>query len=88
MLDPDIQWDPLKSERLKRTRKKSFEELLNSKLIDVRDHPFRETQEMMLFEHEGQIWIVPFVRKEGKIFLKTLYPSRKFTRLYKKGELA
>ena len=41
----------------------------------------------MLFKLKGYIWIVPYVEEKDYIFLKTLYPSRKFTKLYKKGEL-
>jgi len=38
----------------------------------------------MLFEYKGYIWVVPFVKANGEIFLKTLYPSRKYTKIYRK----
>ncbi len=79
----ELRWNLLKSERLKRTRGISFEELVRAKAIDVRNHPKNPRQELMLFEYQGYIWVVPFVETEKEIFLKTLYPSRKFTRLYK-----
>ena len=42
----------------------------------------------MLFEYRKYVWLVPFVQEEnGDIFLKTLYPSRKYTKLYKEGKL-
>jgi hypothetical protein len=41
----------------------------------------------MLFEYKGKMWVVPFVDSEKERFLKTLYPSRKYTKLYEKGEL-
>ena len=83
----ELWWDALKSERLKRARGASFEELLQSKLVGVKQHPRQEHQKIMLFQHRGYIWIVPFVETEHEIFLKTLYPSRKYTRLYRRGEM-
>ncbi|MFH1858341.1 MAG: toxin [Candidatus Omnitrophota bacterium] len=84
----ELRWDLLKSERLKRTRGASFEEMIQSKLIAVKRHPKRTGQNIMLFEHRGYIWVVPFVETENEIFLKTLYPSRNYTKLYKRGELS
>lgn len=83
----DIRWSQLKSERLKRTRGVSFEEIINTELIAVKRNPAKENQNIMLFKHKGYIWIVPYVEEKEYIFLKTLYPSRKYTKLYKKGEL-
>ena len=82
----EIRWDLLKSERLKRTRGVSFEEIIQSKLVAIKEHPKKEQQNLMLFQFRGYIWVVPFVEEKDHIFLKTLYPSRKFTKLYKKGE--
>ena len=81
----DIRWSQLKSERLKRTRGVSFEEIISSQLIAVKNHPKREDQNIMLFKLKGYIWIVPYVEEKDYIFLKTLYPSRKFTKLYRKA---
>ena len=82
----EIRYSHLKSERLKQVRGVSFEEILNTKLIGVKRHPKREDQNIMLFKHKGYIWIVPYVEEEDWIFLKTLYPSRKYTNIYRKGE--
>ncbi len=83
----DVRWNLLKSERLKKTRGASFEELIQSKLVAVKRHPKRTHQDIMLFEHHGYIWVVPFVVTAHEVFLKTLYPSRKYTKLYRRGEL-
>ncbi len=83
---PEFQWNALKSRRLKRTRGASFADLLLSRLIGTVHHPSRP-QEMMLFEFRGYVWAVPFVQTGDVIFLKTLYPSRKHTRLYREGTL-
>ena len=81
----NISWNPLKSERLKKTRGVSFEEIVVSKFIDIRKHPTKENQRILIYEHKGYIWAVPYVKTESGTFLKTIYPSRKFTKLYKKG---
>lgn len=83
----DVRWSQLKSERLKKTRGASFEEIISAELIAVKSHPKRTDQNIMLFSLKGYIWIVPYVEEKGYIFLKTLYPSRKFTKLYRKGDL-
>lgn len=82
-----FRWSALKSERLKKTRGVSFEEIINEKLITIEDHPTRQNQEMMLFDRRGYIGSVPFVEGAGGIFLKTLYPSRHWTKKYLRGEL-
>lgn len=84
MVMKHIQWNLLKSKRLKRTRGVSFEEIITTKLVDIKNHPARENQQILLFEYKGYIWLVPFVEKEGEIFLKTLYPSRKYTKIYQR----
>ena len=79
----ELRWDLLKNERLKKTIGASFEDLINSKLITILQHPNRENQKVMLFDYKKYIWIVPFVESEDYYFLKTLYPSRKYTKLLK-----
>ncbi len=78
-----IRWDYIKSARLKRERGASFEEVLSSELIAVKQHHKRNKQKIMLFNYKGYIWIVPFIEDKDSIFLKTLYPSRKYTKLIK-----
>ena len=82
----NVRYNHLKNERLKRTRGVSFEEILSAELVSVKHHPKREGQDMMLFKYKGYIWIVPYVEEKDCIFLKTLYPSRKYTKIYQKGE--
>jgi len=83
----DLRWSRLKSERLKKTRGVSFKEIIFSELLAVKAHPKRPDQNIMLFKLKGYIWIVPYAEAEDYLFLKTLYPSRKFTKLYRRGEL-
>ncbi|MEW5758407.1 MAG: toxin [Candidatus Omnitrophota bacterium] len=79
----DIRWSQLKSERLKQTRGVSFEEIIASKLIDIRRHPNRENQKILIYQYKGYLWAVPYVIDGEIIFLKTIYPSRKLTKFYK-----
>lgn len=84
---PEIKWSLLKNERLKKVRGVSFEEILLAKLIAIHHHPDKEHQNIMLFKYQDYIWVVPYVADGADIFLKTLYPSRKYTKLYKRGEI-
>ena len=82
-----IRWNALKSERLKRTRGVSFEEIIASRLIDICKHPNRENQKILIYQHKGYLWAVPYVIEADAIFLKTIYPSRKLKKLYKEGKI-
>ena len=82
-----MRWDIGKSERLKRERGVSFEEIIHAELIGVLKHSKRANQNILLFRYKCYIWVVPYVSCNGEIFLKTLFPSRKYTRIIEKGEL-
>lgn len=69
---------------MKRTRGVSFEEITTAELVAVIEHPRRRDQKIMLFVYQKYIWVVPFVETGTEIFLKTLYPSRKYTRLLRR----
>ena len=82
-----IRWDQGKSERLKRCRGVSFEEIVQAEFIGALRHAKRAHQDLLLFRHLDYIWVVPCVMRGREIFLKTLFPSRKYTKLHAKGEL-
>jgi hypothetical protein len=79
----EIRWNLLKNESLKKTRGVSFDDLVNSKLIKILKNPNRDNQQIMLFEFKEYIWVVPFIEEDTYYFLKTLFPSRKYTKLLK-----
>jgi hypothetical protein len=83
----EFKWSSLKNERLKRVRGASFEDITGAKLVRIKKHPRKENQDIMFFEYKNYIWAVPYVEDESHIFLKTLYPSRKYTKIHKKGGL-
>jgi hypothetical protein len=85
--DMEVRWDASKNERLKNERGVSFEEIISARLLVMREHPSRPNQDILLFERDGYVWAVPCVEREGELFLKTLFPSRKFTKMWKRGEL-
>ena len=56
-------------------------------VVDVLTHPNKDrypNQEVYLVAHHDYVFAVPFVRDttSDEIVLKTIYPSRKFTRRY------
>jgi hypothetical protein len=81
----EIRFSKLKSERLKKVRGVSFEEIVKTRLICIQEHPSRKAQYIMFYDYRGYVWMVPFVEEDDHIFLKTLYPSRKYTKMYRRG---
>jgi len=82
-----IRWNPEKSARLKRERGVSFEEIMLAQWLFVLNNSVRKHQRMILFLHQGYVWVAPCVINNGEVFLKTLFPSRKYKRMLEKGEL-
>ena len=80
----ELRWNPLKSERLKKTRGVSFDEIIKGRLIDITSHPVRKHQRILVYEWRGYLWAVPYVKEGDVVFLKTIYPSRKLMKTYKK----
>lgn len=78
-----VRWNPLKSKRLKRTRGVSFEEIIQAEFLGIQSNPSRGNQRVLVYEYKGYVWAVPFVLEAEGIFLKTIYPSRKFKKIYK-----
>ena len=83
-----MRWDPKKNERLKRARGISFEELVRSELVCILAHAKRDNQKILLFRYQEYIWVAPCVICGEDVFLKTLFPSRKYTKMFERGELS
>jgi uncharacterized DUF497 family protein len=86
-----FEWDPEKNEWLKENRGLSFEEIIfhlsKGDIWKIADHPDQEKypgQKLYFVIVNSYIYIVPVVSEEEYIFLKTIIPSRKATRDYKK----
>ena len=61
--------------------------MIQNELVAVKKHHRKKDQNIMLFKHRGYIWVVPYVESQEEIFLKTMFPSRKYTKLCKKEGL-
>ncbi len=83
----EFRWDEDKNEILKKERGVSFEDILDSKFLGAEKHHKRKNQIVLKFEYKKYIWIIPCIVEEKYIFLKTLYPSRKYTKNYNKNEV-
>lgn len=82
-------WDENKNRWLKRERGVSFEQVVvcieNGKLIDVIKHPNQKKykgQKFYVIDIDHYAFIVPYVEEEQCIFLKTIFPSRKYAQIY------
>lgn len=84
----EFNWSPSKNEELKLLRGISFEEIIQAELIAFAGHPSRMNQDILLFKLADYIWMVPCVVNEGEVFLKTAFPSRKYTKKWRAGEFA
>ncbi len=78
-----------KNEILKQTRGIGFEEIIMAieagRIFDVYNHPDQVSypdQKIFVVEALGYVYLVPFIRNENGIFLKTIIPSRKAKRIF------
>ena len=86
-----LNWSFEKNEILKAKRGISFEEIAllieSGHVLGIEENPGRSNQKIYILEIENYAFIVPFVEKDNEIFLKTAFPSRKYTKRYGlKGE--
>ena len=84
-----VNWSTEKNIRLKAERGVSFEEVVsamsNGGLLVVLDHPNTvqyPNHHMCVVRIRGYAYLVPFVETKQEVFLKTIIPSRKATRMY------
>ena len=88
MVHKPFAWDVEKNEKLKEIRDISFEEIVTvlegEGAVAVIRHPRAAYRHQWLYivEIENYIYAVPFVEDAEKIFLKTIFPSRKLTKKY------
>lgn len=82
-------WSAEKNEQLKQERGVSFEEVVialnEDKILDILVHKDQKkypNQRIYVIEINEYVYLVPFVEDDTKIFLKTIFPSRKATKDY------
>jgi hypothetical protein len=81
-----LNWSHEKNEILKARRGISFEEIAflieSGHILGIEENPRRSNQKIYILEIGNYAFIVPFVEKDNEIFLKTAFPSRKYTKRY------
>ncbi len=85
------EWNPEKNELLKKERNISFEQIVfhlsKGDVWKVSEHPDKDNypgQKIFFVIVDGYIYLVPYVVGKEITFLKTIIPSRKATKSYKK----
>ncbi len=81
-----LSWNLEKNEIIKTSRGISFEEIAllieAGEVVNVLENPGHQGQFMSILEIENNAVVVPYVEGEEEIFLKTAFPSRKYTKRY------
>lgn len=85
----DFDWNEDKNRFLGQARGVNFEDVIfhiqNGDVLDVIKHPNATKypeQKIIVINIEGYVYLVPYVKKKGTRFLKTIIPSRKATKEY------
>lgn len=85
-----ISYGKEKNQLLKQNRGIGFEEIISAidsgKVLDVYDHPDQVNypgQKIYVVEALDYVYLVPFIRNDEGLFLKTIIPSRKAKKMYK-----
>lgn len=88
-----IEYNKEKDEWLKKYRTVYFNKIIafikSNKLLAIEPHPNKKkypNQKIFVIKYKQYIFSVPFIEDENKIFLKTIYASRKLTKKYLKGK--
>ena len=83
-------WNIEKNRLLKEERNVCCEDIVSliheDKILDIINHPNRvkyPNQSIYILRLQNYVCMVPFVKKDGEIFLKIIVPSRKMNKLYK-----
>jgi uncharacterized DUF497 family protein len=82
-----IIWDDEKNRKLIAERGLSFENfaslILEKKYLAILKNPARLEQKLFILPYQGYTYAVPFIiDDEQNIILKTVFPSRKYHKLY------
>jgi uncharacterized DUF497 family protein len=86
-------WDNEKNILLKESRNISFEQIIalieDGNLLDILEHPNKDKyahQKILIVKVGEYVYAVPFVENKNERFLKTIIPSRKYTKIYLGGQ--
>ena len=80
-----IRWNLEKAKLIQEMRNIDFERIAtminNSHIYKIMDVPNRINQKMFVLDYDGYAVCVPFFITENEIFIKTVYRSRKCTKM-------
>jgi uncharacterized DUF497 family protein len=86
----NFKWNIEKNRLLKSERDVCFEDVVtliyDDKVLDIIKHPNSEkypNQKLYIVRLNNYVHMVPFVKENDEIFLKTIVPSRKMNKQYK-----
>lgn len=86
---PEYTWDDAKNEWLRLNRGLSFDDVVyhitHGGLLDDIQHPNHQLhpdQRLYVVLIDDYVYLVPFFRTGNTESLRTIYPSRKYTRAY------
>ena len=79
-----------KNDLLRKIRDISFEDvkiaMSENKVVDIQESHYNEkkypNQKLLFVDINNYIYIVPFIEDETQIFLKTIIPTRKYTKIF------
>ncbi|MFH1288727.1 MAG: toxin [bacterium] len=82
-----IIWDKEKYNFLKQKKNILLDEIVdiifNKKYIKILENSARENQKIFIIDYKNYVHVVPFITDmEDNIVIKTVYPSRKFNKIY------
>ena len=87
------EWNPGNNEWLKKERQISFEQIIfhlsRGDVWKIADHPDQSNypgQNLYFVIIDSYIYIVPYVVEKEHIFLKSIIPSRKATKMYREEQ--
>jgi len=85
-------WDNEKNDKLKKTRNICFEDMViaieKGNILDILENPSKKYkyQIIIVVNFENYAYAVPAIKTEEEYFLKTIFPSRKYTNKYLKDK--
>lgn len=81
-----LNWSSEKNEIQKRERDLSFEEIAylieTGQILSVEENPARADQKIYILEIDNYAVVVPCLETGDEIFLKTAFPSRKYSKRF------
>lgn len=90
----EFRWNHEKNIQIRNERGISFEDIVfyisEGKLLTIIKHPNPEkykNQLIFIVNIDNYAYAVPFIETENEIFLKTIFPSRKYTKKYLEGKI-